>query len=85
VSIFDAIKYPISFPPSEAELRALPKHIYETWINHPKCTWKNTDKESSYDFGWVSGWMRSYYIDTPVAEEITSDTNLLIQIIKDIE
>jgi hypothetical protein len=31
MSIFDAIKYPISFPPTEEELEALPHSLFRLW------------------------------------------------------
>jgi hypothetical protein len=31
MSIFDTIRYPISCPPTEAELSALPENLYRKW------------------------------------------------------
>ena len=35
MSLFDIIKYPISDPPTEYELSALPRSLYAKWL---KCT-----------------------------------------------
>ena len=32
MSLFDTIKYPISDPPTEEELRALPVNLFNQWI-----------------------------------------------------
>lgn len=60
MSLFDVIKYPISFPPTNEQLEALPEKLYRKWIHHPDNTWCDTDIESSHDPIWVAMWHRDY-------------------------
>ena len=39
MSLFDVIKYPISEPPTEAELRVLPANLYTKWCMDTRWQW----------------------------------------------
>jgi hypothetical protein len=80
MSLFDVIKYPISFPPQRSQLQALPPELYNEWIN--KSTWQNVSSESRGDPQWVAEWMIAF-LDTPCNKDILHDTDLLRKMIKE--
>lgn len=36
MTIFDTLRYPISTPPTEAELAALPRSLYARWLKYTR-------------------------------------------------
>ena len=40
MSLFDVIRYPISHPPTEAEIIAVPDDIFLKWLNEVVPNWK---------------------------------------------
>jgi hypothetical protein len=81
MSIFDAIKHPLSTVPTIEELSTLPESIYRKWVHHPSCTWYSTDTESSRDPAWVAKWMANNAATSFRYPEIISDIALLRKII----
>ena len=54
MTIFDVIRYPISDFPTEAELEALPKDLYDKWI---ETYWTIGGPSSPKVFaGWFASW-----------------------------
>lgn len=59
MSLFDSIKYPISCPPTEEELSAIPEELYRKWLQ--MC-----------GYGWVSSpyAMTALYRFDPFVEDV---------------
>jgi len=48
MSIFSNIKYPISHPPTEEELQAIPRRAYNTWANYVFQPHRNPSEYTMY-------------------------------------
>lgn len=57
MSLFDVLRYPISYPPTKAELDALPTELYMKWImNSDWAQFVRKDKVEVYSSRNVSEW-----------------------------
>ena len=75
MSLFDVIRYPISYPPTKEELDALPTELYLHWIKNSDWsqfiepdTWEE-DQSSMYATSHVSNWYKSNISDSKVFKE----------------
>ena len=79
MTIFDVIRYPISDFPTEAELEALPKDLYDKWI---ETHWTIRGDVTLQDFvRWIASWKRSGWTDAHAA--LSRSVRELRQMIKD--
>lgn len=81
MSLFDVLRYPISYPPQAEEFAALPESIYNKWIKNS--SWSIVDTESSSDMIWVTQWMKRNLNSPSYSEEIISDLKILRKIISE--
>jgi hypothetical protein len=72
MSLFDVIRYPISMPPTEAEILALPNSLFKRWTESSK-EWSDSPTQS-----FVAYWYSAVRNETQI-----QDIKLLRQMIKD--
>jgi hypothetical protein len=86
MSLFDVLRYPISLPPTEEELDALPVKLFHSWTDNVECHWYTVDKDSAQSPRWVSGWMNRNWpslAPTRLSTEIEADVYLLRRLISE--
>ena len=77
MTIFDVIRYPISYPPTAEELSRLPGDLFEAWRNSSEWSERVCDQE------WIAEWYARYLDTQYFLKADYEDLARLKQMIKD--